>query len=249
MIIFENVYKSFGQFHILKGVNLNFPTGKTTVVIGRSGSGKSVILQHILGFLTPTKGNIFVEGTDTSHFKKKEWLEVRKNYGMLFQDSALFDSMNVMGNVAFPLIEHTKKSKDEIENIVLNKLQMVGLKNQETKMPSELSGGMRKRVALARAIVMDPKLVLFDEPTTGLDPIVTTVIDSLIMETQQELGSTYVVISHDIKATFKIAHKVAMLYDGEIIVEGSSEEVKNSPNLLLQQFIKGETKGPFDIFY
>lgn len=249
MIEFNNVHKSFGSFDVLKGVDLHFPRGEITVVIGRSGSGKSVIIKHILGFLHQDAGDIVINGTSTSGLKKRDWLELRKSFGVLFQDSALFDSMSVWENVAFPLLEHTKKPRDEINEIVLTKLKMVGLVNQEKKMPSELSGGMRKRVALARAIVMDPDLVLFDEPTTGLDPIVTTVVDSLILETQQELGCTYVVISHDIKATFKIAHKVAMLYDGQIIAEGKSDDIKHSENPMVQQFIKGEIEGPFNIFY
>ena len=249
MIHFKGIYKAFGAFEILKGVDLHFSRGEITVVIGRSGSGKSVILKHILGFLKPDKGEIIIRDRHTRDFRKKDWLDIRRSFGMLFQDSALFDSMSVLENVAFPLIEHTNKPKDEIFDIALKKLKMVGLVNAETKMPAELSGGMRKRVALARAIATDPELVLFDEPTTGLDPIVTTVIDSLIRETQQESGCTYIVISHDIEATFRVADKIAMLYDGEIVEEGTPDYMRNCENPLLQQFIKGEIEGPFNIFY
>lgn len=249
MIEFKNVTKSFGSFHVLKGVNLHFPKGEITVVIGRSGSGKSVILKHILGFLKQDEGDILINGTNTRTLGKKNWLDLRKSFGVLFQDSALFDSMSVWENVAFPLLEHTIKSREEISEIVLAKLKMVGLINQEKKMPSELSGGMRKRVALARAIAMEPDLVLFDEPTTGLDPIVTSVVDSLIIDTQIELNCTYVVISHDIEATFHIANKVAMLYDGEIIEEGTPDLIRNSESPIVQQFIRGEIEGPFNLFY
>ncbi|MGK0290730.1 MAG: phospholipid/cholesterol/gamma-HCH transport system ATP-binding protein [bacterium] len=249
MVVFKNIYKSFGEFDILKGVDLEFPKGKITVVLGRSGSGKSVILKHILGFLKQDQGDIFIDGVNTKTMNKARWLNTRKNFGMLFQDSALFDSMTVGENVAFPLIEHTKKSHEEIQDIVQKKLYMVGLRNVDTKMPSELSGGMRKRVGLARAIANDPDLILFDEPTTGLDPIVTTVIDSLIKDTQKESGCTYIVISHDIKASLSIADKIAMIYNGEVIEQGAPSVIEHSKNELVQQFIHGRLEGPFDIYY
>lgn len=233
----------------MNGVSVRFPKGKISVVIGRSGAGKSVILKHILGFLKPDEGRILIDGQDTSVFTPKQWREQRKKFGMLFQDSALFDSMNVWENVAFPLIEHTRKSKDEIDEIVKRKLHMVGLVNAEYKSVADLSGGMRKRVGLARAIALDPEIVMFDEPTSGLDPIVTTVIDGLIKETQQETGCTYVVISHDITAVFRIADKITMIYDGKVVIDDKKEIVRHTGNPLVQQFLKGELEGPFNIYY
>ena len=249
MIQFDNVYKSFGNFDVLKGVNITLPKGKTNFIIGRSGSGKSVILKHILGFLRPDSGQIVIEDQETCDFKEKDWQSMRKRFGMLFQDSALFDFMTVRQNVAFPLVEHSGKSIDEIDEIVFKKLEMVGLKGHEEKVPSELSGGMRKRVAFARAVASDPDFVLFDEPTTGLDPIVCSVVDTLMKEAQQELNSTFIVISHDMNATFKIAHNIFMLYNGEIIMEGTPEDFQETDNPLIRQFIEGKLEGPFDIFY
>ncbi len=249
MIRFEGVSKAFGGEQVLERVDLAFPKGRITVVVGRSGAGKSVILQHILGFLKPDQGTVFIDGEDSGHFTPQQWREKRKKFGMLFQNSALFDSMSVFENVAFPLIEHTQKSREEIAEIVQKKLALVGLVNAKHKSTASLSGGMRKRVALARAIALDPQVVLFDEPTSGLDPIVTTVINRLILDTQKATGCTYIVISHDIAATFRIAHKIAMLYDGRIVIDAPAEEVKNTKDPLVKQFIQGELTGPFDVFY
>ena len=249
MIRFENVSKKFGTFQVLNGVNLRFPKGKISVVVGRSGAGKSVILKHIMGFLKPDSGKVFLDEQDTSNWDDLQWRETRKKFGMLFQDSALFDSMNVWENVAFPLLEHTNKSRDEIDEIVRRKLRLVGLVNAEMKNPSDLSGGMRKRVGLARAIALDPEVVLFDEPSSGLDPIVTTVIDSLVLETQQETGCTYVVISHDMNSVYRIADKITMIYDGAVVIDASPTEVKETKNPLVHQFVNGELEGPFNIYY
>lgn len=249
MIVFKGVYKSFGHFNVLRDINLHIPTGKITVILGRSGSGKSVMLKHILGFLKPDAGEIFIQGKNTADFKPKDWFNMRKEFGMLFQDSALFDSMNVLENVAFPLREHSQKPDAEILDIAQEKLIAVGLKDHGFKLPSELSGGMRKRVALARAIALEPSLVMFDEPTTGLDPIVTSLINSLIVETQRKLSCTFLIISHDINSCLQIADRIAMLYDGKIIEQGDREQIQHTQNPLLQQFMKGELEGPFDIFY
>ncbi|KAK3584228.1 hypothetical protein CHS0354_035309 [Potamilus streckersoni] len=249
MIEFDNVYKSFGKFHVLKGLDLTLESGKINFVIGRSGSGKSVLLKHILGFIKPDSGNICIDGQDTAGYKEQDWQVLRRRFGMLFQDAALFDFMTVRQNVAFPLIENTRKHSDEINEIVSRKLELVGLKNHDSKLPSELSGGMRKRVAFARAIATDPDFVLFDEPTTGLDPIVCSVIDNLMADAQRELNSTFVVISHDMKATFKIAHKIFMLYNGEIVAQGTPDEIQQTGDPLVRQFIEGHLTGPFEIFY
>ncbi|MDT8447237.1 MAG: ABC transporter ATP-binding protein [bacterium] len=249
MIRFENVHKAFGPQKILHGVNLTFPKGKISVVIGRSGAGKSVVLKHIMGFLKPDQGKVFIDGQDSSDWNANQWRDKRKKFGMLFQDSALFDSMNVWENVAFPLLEHTDKSREEIDEIVRRKLRLVGLVKAETKRPADLSGGMRKRVGLARAIALDPDVVLFDEPSSGLDPIVTSVIDQLILDTQKETGCTYVVISHDMNSVYHIADQISMIYEGQVVAQGTPEEIRNSDDALVHQFVHGELEGPFNVYY
>ena len=238
MIELIKVCKSFKGQKVLDNLDLQIEPEKITVIIGRSGGGKSVLLKHIIGLIKPDSGQVLVNGTDTAKLNDKELNEMRKVFGMLFQDAALFDSMTVGENVAFPLKEHTKLSKKETDEIVEKKLLEVDLKNVTHKMPSELSGGMRKRVGLARAIALNPKIVLFDEPTTGLDPIMCEGIDNLIINTQRHTKATFVVISHDIGSTFKIAHKVAMLYKGKIIKIGTPEEIRSSNNPVIKRFIE-----------
>jgi len=247
MIKLIDVHKSFGTQKVLDGINLEIEAGKTTVIIGKSGGGKSVLLKHIIGLLKPDRGEIWVDGVNITKLNDRELNEVRKKFGMLFQEAALFDSMTVGENVAFPLREHTKKSEKEIQEIVADRLRAVGLAGVENKMPSELSGGMKKRVGLARALAMHPQIVLFDEPTTGLDPVMTEAINQLIIETQKNFSLTCVVISHDIDSIFKIGHKIAMLYEGKIIEYGTPEEIKNSRNPVLLQFLSGSTEGPMKI--
>ncbi len=238
MIKLVKVCKSFNGQKVLDNLDLEIEPEKITVIIGRSGGGKSVLLKHIIGLIRPDSGQVFVDGIDIASLSEKELNETRKKFGMLFQDAALFDSMTVGENVAFPLKEHTGLSKKEIDGIVNEKLLQVGLKNVTHKMPSELSGGMRKRVGLARAIALDPKIILFDEPTTGLDPIMCESIDNLIINTQRITRATFVIISHDIESTFKIAHKVAMIYNGKIIEIGTPDEVRSSNNPVVNRFIK-----------
>ncbi|GAB6062310.1 ABC transporter ATP-binding protein [Deferrisoma palaeochoriense] len=247
IIVFEEVHKSFRGQKVLDGLNLEIPRGKTTVIIGRSGGGKSVTLKHMIGLMRPDRGRILVDGQDITRLGRYEMNAVRRRFGMLFQEGALFDSMTVGENVAFPLVEHTKLDRAEIGRRVSEMLATVGLPGTEEKMPSELSGGMRKRVGLARALILEPEIVLFDEPTSGLDPIMADAIDRLILRTQRESGRTYVVISHDIPATFKIAHKIAMLYEGRIIAEGTPEEIRQNPNPILVQFLRGSAEGPIQV--
>jgi len=239
-ITLKQISKSFGQQKILDQLDLTLESKKITCIIGRSGGGKSVLLKHIIGLIKPDSGQIFVDDIDISTLNESELNDIRKNFGMLFQDAALFDSMTVGENVAFPLKEHRRLPKKEMEQIITDKLLQVGLTGVTKKMPSELSGGMRKRVGLARALALDPKIILFDEPTTGLDPIMCDAIDRLIVKTQQNTGSTCVVISHDIESTFKIAHRIAMLYKGQIIAYGSPEDIQSSSNPVLKQFIEGK---------
>lgn len=247
MIELVDVHKSFGKQHVLDGVNLEVERGKTTVIIGRSGGGKSVVLKHMIGLLKPDSGQVLVEGTDIARMGDRGLNEVRKKFGMLFQEAALFDSMNVAENVAFPLREHTKKKDREIMEIVRENLHSVGLPDVENKMPSELSGGMRKRVGLARALAMRPRIILFDEPTTGLDPVMTEAINELIIRTQRDFNLTCVVISHDIQSIFTVGHRIAMLYNGKIIECGTPEEIRASRNPVLVQFLSGNLEGPISI--
>ena len=239
-ITLENISKSFGKQKVLDELDLTIESKKITFIIGQSGGGKSVLLKHIIGLVKPDSGRILVDDIDISSLNEADLNEIRKNFGMLFQDAALFDSMTVGENVAFPLNEHRRLPKKEVQRIVTEKLLQVGLTGVTEKMPSELSGGMRKRVGLARALALDPKIILFDEPTTGLDPIMCDAIDQLIVETQQKTGSTCVVISHDIESTFKIAHRVAMLYNGKIIAYGSPEDIRSSSHPALRQFVESK---------
>ena len=247
MIKLVNLHKSFRKQKVLDGINLEIEEGKTTVIIGRSGGGKSVLLKHIIGLLKPDSGQVLVDGTDIAQLGERELNEIRKKFGMLFQEAALFDSMTVGENVAFPLREHTRMKEREIRETVAERLRSVGLTGVEEKMPSELSGGMRKRVGLARAIAMRPQIVLFDEPTTGLDPVMTEAINRLIIDTQKQFSLTCVVISHDIESIFEIGNRIAMLYEGKIIEYGSPEELKASKNPVTVQFLSGSIDGPIRI--
>lgn len=234
----EDLNKSFGDNHVLRGINLDFPSGTTTVILGGSGSGKSVLMKHIIGLLKPDTGKVIVDGVDLAGVHGEKLNEFRAKFGMVFQWAALFDSMNVGDNVAFPLREHKKElGETEIMRRVAEKLALFGLEGIEGKFPAELSGGMRKRVGLARAIIMDPRIVLYDEPTTGLDPITTDYVDEMIKRAKEKLGVTSVVISHDIASTFNIADFIAFLYEGAIVAYGPPETVKNSPHPFVQQFL------------
>lgn len=241
MIKLVKVCKSFKGQTVLHDLDLDIEPEKITVIIGQSGGGKSVLIKNIIALIKPDSGQIFVDGIDITALNEKDLNKMRKKFGMLFQEAALFDSMTVGENVAFPLKEHSRKPRKEINDIVNEKLLQVGLTNVMHKMPSELSGGMRKRVGLARALALDPNIILFDEPTTGLDPIMCDAIDRLILETQQRTRATCVVISHDIESTFKIAHKIAMLYKGKIIESGTPEEMRASENPVLKRFIVGKS--------
>ncbi|MBI5599728.1 MAG: ABC transporter ATP-binding protein [Deltaproteobacteria bacterium] len=248
MIEIRNLKKSFNGKTVLDGVDLSIGKGKITVIIGRSGEGKSVLIKHIIGLLRPDSGSILLDGKDITKMKASEFIRVLERFGMLFQGAALFDSMTVAENVGFPLREHTNLSNEEIRDIVTEKLRRVGLVGVDDVMPADLSGGMKKRVGLARAIVMDPEIVLFDEPTTGLDPIMGDSIAALMLDTQKALETTYIVITHDIQLTYKIADIVAMLHEGRIIEKGTVEEMKKNPNPILRQFLEGRAEGPIKVF-
>ena len=246
MIELINIHKSFRGQVILDGVNLNIPSGKITVLLGRSGGGKSVTLKHIIGLLKPDEGRVIVDGQDITDLGDSEINQVRKRFGILFQDGALFDSMDVYGNIAFPLRKHTRLSEAEIAERVGHALDAVGLANVEHKLPSELSGGMRKRVGLARAVVNNPDIILYDEPTSGLDPLMTDSINQLIVNTQKKLKLTNFIISHDVDAALRIAHKVAVLYEGKILVEGTPDEIRFSGHPYVQAFVN-KRQGEFEV--
>ncbi len=248
-ISIKNLKKSFGKKEVLKGVDLDIIRHKTTVILGLSGGGKSTIIKHIVALLKPDSGSIIVDGIDVAKADEKTIFEIRKKVGFLFQSGALFDSMNVFENVAFPLKEHTKLSNQDIIKKVEKSLEMVGLRPKEVLKlyPDELSGGMRKRVGLARTIIMEPDIILYDEPTTGLDPITCDVISRMILNMQQELNVTSVLISHDIKESFKVGDYFAFLYNGKIIEYGDKDSFKNSDNDYVKQFLEGESKGPIKV--
>ena len=242
-----DVYKAFGTQQVLKGLNLGIPKGQTTVIIGRSGGGKSVMLKHMIGLIKPDQGKVMVGGGDIVRMSDHQLNQVRRRFGMLFQEAALFDSMTVMDNVAFPLREHTNLNEKQVREVVSEKLAMVGLPGVEHKMPSELSGGMRKRVGLARAIALEPEIILYDEPTTGLDPPLSAAINRLIADTQEKLGVTSVVISHDIEGAYLVGQNIAMLYQGKIIAQGTPDQIRDSSDEVVQQFIHGRPEGPIDV--
>lgn len=246
MIRLENLHKGFGTRQILKGVDLEIPEGKTTVVFGVSGGGKSTIIKHIVGLLQPDEGNVYVDGTRVNGADEDTLLDIRKKVGFLFQNGALFDSMNIRDNVAFPIVEHQKLSQSEIETIVDEKLTMVGLRPDDVKKlyPDELSGGMRKRAGLARTLALEPKVILYDEPTSGLDPVTSDKITQMIRMLQRDLGVTSILISHDINESFKAGDFFAMLYDGKIIETGDKEYFQTTDNAVIQQFIHAKSEGP-----
>jgi len=246
MIHFKNLHKRFGSREILKGIDLHIVEGKTTVILGVSGGGKSTIIKHIVGLLQPDEGEIIVDGKKIVGSSEQEIRAIRKEVGFLFQSGALFDSMNVFENVAFPLREHTDLNEEEIHKKVYSKLSMVGLDPEviANLFPDELSGGMRKRVGLARTIALEPKIVLYDEPTSGLDPITSDHITQMIIKLQNELGITSVLISHDINESFKAGDYFAMLYDGKIVEYADAEGIKNSKDPAVQQFLHGRSEGP-----
>ncbi len=241
VIEFVDVHKYFGSKKVLKGISFKIKEGTVAVVMGPSGTGKSTVIKHIVGLLKPTKGEIYVEGVDIPRADEKTLLEIRKKVGFLFQFGALFDSMNIYDNVAFPLREHTNDSEDEIRAKVRESIEMVGLVPDEVLhlFPDELSGGMQKRAALARTIILRPDIILYDEPTSGLDPIASDLISRLIVKLQRELGTTSVVISHDIKESFKIADQMIMLYEGKVIADEKPEFFKTTQNPIIRQFIDG----------
>ena len=244
----ENVVKKFGDRIVLNGISLEVYKGETFVIMGGSGCGKSTFLRHLIGALKPDSGRVSLLGKDLSKLNEDSLDTVKKKIGMSFQSSALFDSMTVGENVSLPLREHAKLEKSVVDIVVKMKLELVGLRGFEDLLPSQLSGGMRKRIGLARAIVMDPEIVFYDEPTAGLDPIVSGVIDKLILDLSKKLAITSVVVTHDMKSVFSIADRIAMLYEGKVLEVGTPDEIRNSKNQMVRQFVSGSPDGPIKFF-
>jgi phospholipid/cholesterol/gamma-HCH transport system ATP-binding protein len=240
LIELKNIHKRFGSQVVLDGLNLTIERGESVVVIGASGSGKSVMLKHIVGLLRPDDGEVWFDGRRTDGLQERHLVEMRKRFGFLFQMGALFDSMTCLENIAFPLVEHTRRSRTEIETIAREKLAMVGLPEVGPKMPAQLSGGQRKRVALARAIALEPEVILYDEPTTGLDPIRSDVINELILKLTRELHVTSIVVTHDMASAFKVGKRIVMLYHGRLIFDGTPDQARASGDENLRRFIAGE---------
>jgi len=241
LISIRDLWKQLGEQEVLKGFDLDVPTGQTLVIIGRSGGGKSVLLKHIIGLMKPDKGDVLVDGESIVALSERALSRVRKKIAVLFQSAALFDSMNVEDNIAFPLREMGMKDQRRIDAKVADALEMVDLAGEQKKMPEKLSGGMRKRVGLARAIVTEPRCILYDEPTTGLDPIVADSINRLIRRLQKRLGITSIVVTHDMKSTFHVADQVAYLYDGRVYFKGTPEALRASADPLIHDFIEGRS--------
>jgi len=244
LISIRDVWKQLGEQEVLKGFDLDVPTGETLVIVGRSGGGKSVLLKHIIGLMKPDKGDVLVDGESIVALSERELSRVRKKIAVLFQSAALFDSMTVEENIAFPLREAGLKDQGRIDERVAAALETVDLAGEQKKMPEKLSGGMRKRVGLARAIVTEPRCILYDEPTTGLDPIVADSINRLIRRLQKRLGITSIVVTHDMKSAFHVADQVAYLYDGRVYFKGTPAELRASADPLIHDFIEGRSREP-----
>jgi phospholipid/cholesterol/gamma-HCH transport system ATP-binding protein len=238
MIEIRGVKKRFDDKPVLEGVDLSIPRGETLVIVGKSGCGKTVLLKSLIGLIRPEHGQILIDGQDIIRMRRKDLFQTRKKFGMLFQGAALFDSMTVEENVGLPLREHTRLSQGEIRKKVSEKLGLVGLPGIEDKKPAELSGGMRKRVGLARALMMEPEIVLYDEPTTGLDPVTSVVINELIAEMNERLKITSIAVTHDMHSAFKIGRRVAMLHSGKVVFDGSVKEFQKSKDPLVHGFLE-----------
>jgi phospholipid/cholesterol/gamma-HCH transport system ATP-binding protein len=248
IIQLKKISKRFGKFVVLDELDLEVFRGETLVIIGRSGVGKSTILKHVVGLMTPDSGQVWVEGQEIEHMAEVELNELRKKMGVVFQGAALFDSLTVFENVAFRLLRDFEMPREKALKICRQKLELVGLKDEvASRKPSQLSGGMRKRVGLARAIAVDPEIILYDEPTSGLDPVTSEAINELILEMQKKLSVTSIVVTHDMQSAYKVANRIAMIYDGKIIGLGTPEEIKRSQNPYIRQFVTGSVEGPMPI--
>jgi phospholipid/cholesterol/gamma-HCH transport system ATP-binding protein len=240
----RNLHKAFGSFEVMRGMNLDFVDDAITTVLGPSGTGKSVLIKHLVGLLEPDAGEVVIFGKNLWQISENERYELRKRFGVLFQDGALFGSMNIYDNTAFPLRKHTDKSEDEIHEIVMARLTEVGLERALTKYPNEVSGGMRKRAGFARALVMNPDIVLFDEPDSGLDPVRTSLLCDLILDMHREHKGTYLVVTHDIRSARKVSDYVGLIWKGQVVHYGEAEGAFASQDPFVRQFLSGDSAGP-----
>ncbi|HHT9158424.1 MAG: ABC transporter ATP-binding protein [Planctomycetota bacterium] len=247
MIEVVDLYKNFNGYEVLRGINLKVEEGQTLALIGGSGKGKSVLLKHIIGLVKPDRGRILIDNQDISKLRGKALKRLKERCGIVFQGGALFDSLTVFENIAFPIREKTKMKASQIQDTVFRELARVGLSGAENKYPAEISGGMKKRVALARCLVMNPEIVLFDEPTTGLDPLISKAIHKLIRDCQKSLNYTAIIVTHEIPEIFSLVDRVAMLFNGKILAMGTPEEIQASKDPVVHQFIHGELEGPISI--
>ena len=243
-ISLRNVSKSFGSHTVLQDISFDVPRGKVSAVMGPSGTGKSVLLKNVIGLLRPDQGEIWVDGEETVRMGERDLYRVRRKFGVLFQDGALFGSLNIFDNIAFPLREHTRKSEKEIREITLEKASLVGLLDHLKKFPGEVSGGMKKRAGLARALAMDPEIILFDEPDSGLDPVRVSYLDELIKKIQEETGATFLIITHNIASVMRTSDYIAVLYQARLVKFAAKEEMRTSDDPLIRQFLAGRAMGP-----
>lgn len=244
VVSIQHVTKRFGPHTVLQDISFDVPRGKTSAVLGPSGTGKSVLLKTIIGLLKPEAGQIYVDGEPIVGMREKHLLRVRRKFGVLFQDGALFGSMSLYDNIAFPLVEHTNKTDRDIRAIVLRRAELVGLVAHLQKFPGEVSGGMRKRAGLARALVLDPEIIFFDEPDSGLDPVRVAYLDSLVNTAQAETGATFFIISHNIESVKRTAHYLGLLFRSRLVAFGAKDQMVNSTNPIVQQFLSGSPEGP-----
>ncbi len=246
MIEFIDIHKSFGSKQVLKGVSLTVHKGEIFFIIGASGAGKSVLVKHLIGLLQPDSGRIILDGVEITALKEKDFYPIRKRCAMVFQNATLFDSMTLLDNVALPIRKHRNVSVRKARELAIDKLALVGMQGEAERYPADFGDGMRKKVAIARALTLDPDFVIFDEPTTGIDPISANMIDKLIRRLSDEYGVTSIVISHDLRSIFGVADRIAMIYQGEFMLDGTPADFKSTDNPIIQQFIQGQPEGPME---
>jgi len=247
VIEFIDIHKAFGPKHVLRGVSLTVDSGEIMFIIGQSGAGKSVLVKHLVGLLKPDKGSVLLDGRDVTNLREHEFYDVRKRCAMVFQNSTLFDSMTLLDNVALPIRKHQNVGLKKARELAREKLALVDMQDEALRYPADFGDGMRKKVAIARALTLDPEFVIFDEPTTGIDPISANIVDRLIRDLSDRLGVTSIVVSHDLRSIFGVADRVAMLYKGHFIIDGSPKALRESDDPIVQQFINGRPDGPMEV--
>ncbi|MCB9520437.1 MAG: ATP-binding cassette domain-containing protein [Myxococcales bacterium] len=247
MIEFIDIYKAFGPKEVLKGVNLEVQKGEIMFIIGQSGAGKSVLVKHLVGLLRPDKGRVILDGEDITDLSERAFYRIRKKCSYVFQNSTLFDSMTLLDNVALPIRKHQHVTQRRARELAMEKLALVGMQGEASRYPADFGDGMRKKVAIARALTLNPEFVIFDEPTTGIDPISANIVDRLITDLSERLGVTSIVVSHDLRSIFGVADRVAMLYKGQFVLDGPPSAYRTTDDPIVQQFINGRPEGPMEV--